>query len=120
MKKRIVSLFPGTGHGAEPDPPTTVWAEAAAAAKTAARSTSSWRTRCIKSPRTPTWNGTLVDTDVTLNAEVNTMMDCIVSAFGHEGYTAVGAESNYISKITHGGKGWVSLTAAAAAAGWAR
>ena len=47
---------------------------------------------------TPPWTGTLVAEWVDIDEE-STMMSCIVKALGNHGYTAVGAENNYISSI---------------------
>ena len=104
MKKRIVSLFLALVMALSLIP-TTVWAEAASGSENRGKVHVIVENTVYKvTTDANLWNGTLVDTDVTLNAEVNTMMDCIVSALATKGYTAVGAESNYISKITHGGK----------------
>ena len=104
MKKRIVSLFLALVMALSLIP-TTVWAEAASGSENRGKVHVIVENTVYKvTTDADLWNGTLVDTDVTLNAEVNTMMDCIVSALATKGYTAVGAESNYISKITHGGK----------------
>ena len=104
MKKRIVSLFLALVMALSLIP-TTVWAEAASGSENRGKVHVIVENTVYKvTTDADLWNGTLVNTDVTLNAEVNTMMDCIVSALATEGYTAVGAESNYISKITHGDK----------------
>lgn len=104
MKKRIVSLFMALVMALSLMP-TAVWAEAASGSENRGKVHVIVENTVYKvTTDADLWNGTLVNTDVTLNAEVNTMMDCIVSALATEGYTAVGAESNYISKITHGGK----------------
>ena len=104
MKKRIVSLFLALVMALSLIP-TTVWAEAASGSENRGKVHVIVENTVYKvTTDANLWNGTLVDTDVTLNAEANTMMDCIVSALATKGYTAVGAESNYISKITHGGK----------------
>ena len=104
MKKRIVSLFLALVMALSLIP-TTVWAEAASGSENRGKVHVIVENTVYKvTTDADLWNDTLVDTDVTLNAEVNTMMDCIVSALATKGYTAVGAESNYISKITHGGK----------------
>lgn len=105
MKKRIVSLFLALVMALSLIP-TTVWAEVAEGSESGLGSVHVIVENTVYKVTTDAglWNGTLVDTDVTLNAEVNTMMDCIVSALATKGYTAVGAESNYISKITHGDK----------------
>ena len=104
MKKRIVSLFLALVMALSLIP-TTVWAEAASGSENRGKVHVIVENTVYKvTTDADLWNGTLVDTDVTLNAEVNTMMDCIVSALATKGYTAVGAESNYISKITHGDK----------------
>lgn len=104
MKKRIVSLFLALVMALSLIP-TTVWAETASGSENRGKVHVIVENTVYKvTTDADLWNGTLVNTDVTLNAEVNTMMDCIVSALATEGYTAVGAESNYISKITHGGK----------------
>ena len=50
---------------------------------------------------TPAWTGTLVNTDVTLTEDA-TMMSCIIKALETVGYTAEGANTGYISKITKG------------------
>ena len=104
MKKRIVSLFLALVMALSLIP-TTVWAEAASGSENRGKVHVIVENTVYKvTTDADLWNDTLVDTDVTLNAEVNTMMDCIVSALATKGYTAVGAESNYISKITHGDK----------------
>ena len=103
MKKRIVSLFLALVMALSLIP-TTVWAEAASSGNRGKVHVIVENTVYKVTTDAGLWNDTLVDTDVTLNAEVNTMMDCIVSALATKGYTAVGAESNYISKITHGDK----------------
>ena len=104
MKKRIVSLFLALVMALSLIP-TTVWAETASGSENRGKVHVIVENTVYKvTTDADIWNGTLVDTDVTLNAEVNTMMDCIVSALATKGYTAVGAESNYISKITHGDK----------------
>ena len=104
MKKRIVSLFLALVMALSLIP-TTVWAEAASGSENRGKVHVIVENTVYKvTTDADLWNGTLVNTDVTLNAEVNTMMDCIVSALATKGYTAVGAESNYISKITHGDK----------------
>lgn len=104
MKKRIVSLFMALVMALSLIP-TTVWAEAASGSENRGKVHVIVENTVYKvTTDADLWNDTLVDTDVTLNAEVNTMMDCIVSALDTKGYTAVGAESNYISKITHGDK----------------
>lgn len=104
MKKRIVSLFLALVMALSLIP-TTVWAEAASGSENRGKVHVIVENTVYKvTTDADLWNDTLVDTDVTLNAEVNTMMDCIVSALDTKGYTAVGAESNYISKITHGDK----------------
>ena len=104
MKKRIVSLFLALVMALSLIP-TTVWAETASGSENRGKVHVIVENTVYKvTTDADLWNGTLVDTDVTLNAEVNTMMDCIVSALATKGYTAVGAESNYISKITHGDK----------------
>lgn len=105
MKKRIVSLFLALVMALSLIP-TTVWAEVAEGSESGLGKVHVIVENTVYKVTTDAnlWNDTLVDTDVTLNAEVNTMMDCIVSALATKGYTAVGAESNYISKITHGGK----------------
>ena len=104
MKKRIVSLFLALVMALSLIP-TTVWAEAASGSENRGKVHVIVENTVYKvTTDANLWNDTLVNTDVTLNAEVNTMMDCIVSALATKGYTAVGAESNYISKITHGDK----------------
>ena len=104
MKKRIVSLFLALVMALSLIP-TTVWAEAASGSENRGKVHVIVENTVYKvTTDADLWNDTLVNTDVTLNAEVNTMMDCIVSALATKGYTAVGAESNYISKITHGDK----------------
>ena len=104
MKKRIVSLFMALVMALSLIP-TTVWAEAASGSENRGKVHVIVENTVYKvTTDADLWNGTLVNTDVTLNAEVNTMMDCVVSALATKGYTAVGAESNYISKITHGDK----------------
>lgn len=47
------------------------------------------------------WDGVAVDDEVALTAD-STMMSCIVAALEENGYTQVGADSNYISSITVG------------------
>ena len=47
------------------------------------------------------WDGIAVDEEVALTAD-STMMSCIVAALKENGYTQVGADSNYISSITVG------------------
>ena len=47
------------------------------------------------------WDGVAVDDEVALTAD-STMMSCIVTALEENGYTQVGADSNYISSITVG------------------
>lgn len=47
------------------------------------------------------WDGVAVDEEVALTAD-STMMSCIVTALEENGYTQVGADSNYISSITVG------------------
>ena len=104
MKKRIVSLFLALVMALSLIP-TTVWAEAASGSENRGKVHVIVENTVYKvTTDADLWNGTLVNTDVTLNAEVNTMMDCIVSALATKGYTAMGAESNYISKITYGDK----------------
>ena len=104
MKKRIVSLFLALVMALSLIP-TTVWAETASGSENRGKVHVIVENTVYKvTTDADLWNDTLVNTDVTLNAEVNTMMDCIVSALATKGYTAVGAESNYISKITHGDK----------------
>ena len=104
MKKRIVSLFLALVMALSLIP-TTVWAEAASGSENRGKVHVIVENTVYKvTTDANLWNDTLVNTDVTLSAEVNTMMDCIVSALATKGYTAVGAESNYISKITHGDK----------------
>ena len=103
MKKRIVSLFLALVMALSLIP-TAVWAEAASSENRGKVHVIVENTVYKVTTDADLWNDTLVNTDVTLNAEVNTMMDCIVSALATKGYTAVGAESNYISKITHGDK----------------
>ena len=104
MKKRIVSLFLALVMALSLIP-TTVWAEAASGSENRGKVHVIVENTVYKvTTDADLWNDTLVNTDVTLNAEVNTMMDCVVSALATKGYTAVGAESNYISKITHGDK----------------
>ena len=104
MKKRIVSLFMALVMALSLMP-TAVWAEAASGSENRGKVHVIVENTVYKvTTDADLWNDTLVNTDVTLNAEVNTMMDCIVSALATKGYTAVGAESNYISKITHGDK----------------
>ena len=105
MKKRITSLFLALVMALSLIP-TTVWAEVAEGSEGSLGSVHVIVENTTYKVTTDAdlLNGTLVDTDVALNAEVNTMMDCIVSALATKGYTAVGAESNYISKITHGDK----------------
>ena len=104
MKKRIVSLFMALVMALSLMP-TAVWAEAASGSENRGKVHVIVENTVYKvTTDADLWNDTLVNTDVTLNAEVNTMMDCVVSALATKGYTAVGAESNYISKITHGDK----------------
>ena len=104
MKKRIVSLFMALVMALSLIP-TTVWAETASGSGNRGKVHVIVENTVYKvTTDADLWNDTLVNTDVILNAEVNTMMDCIVSALATKGYTAVGAESNYISKITHGDK----------------
>ena len=104
MKKRIVSLFMALVMALSLMP-TAVWAEAASGSENRGKVHVIVENTVYKvTTDAGLWNDTLVNTDVTLNAEVNTMMDCVVSALATKGYTAVGAESNYISKITHGDK----------------
>ena len=103
MKKRIVSLFMALVMALSLMP-TAVWAEAASGSENRGKVHVIVENTVYKvTTDAGLWNGTLVDTDVALTADA-TMMDCIVSALATKGYTAVGAESNYISKITHGGK----------------
>lgn len=47
------------------------------------------------------WDGVAVNDEVALTAD-STMMSCIVAALKENGYTQVGADSNYISSITVG------------------
>ena len=47
------------------------------------------------------WDGVAVNDEVALTAD-STMMSCIVAALEENGYTQVGADSNYISSITVG------------------
>lgn len=47
------------------------------------------------------WDGRQVECEVALTAD-STMMSCIVAALKENGYTQVGADSNYISSITVG------------------
>ena len=104
MKKRIVSLFMALVMALSLIP-TTVWAEAASGSENRGKVHVIVENTVYEvTTDANLWNGTLVDTDVTLTAEISTMMDCIVSALDTKGYTAVGAENNYISKITHGDK----------------
>ncbi len=103
MKKRIVSLFLALVMALSLIP-TTVWAEVAEGSESSLGSV-----HVIVENTTYTdvqydeMKGTLVDTDVTLTADA-TMMSCVDSALRAAGYTAVGAENGYISKITHGDK----------------
>ena len=103
MKKRIVSLFLALVMALSLIP-TTVWAEVAEGSESSLGSV-----HVIVENTTYTevestdLKGTLVDTDVTLTADA-TMMSCVDSALSAAGYTAVGAENGYISKITHGDK----------------
>ena len=103
MKKRIVSLFLALVMALSLIP-TTVWAEVAEGSESSLGSV-----HVIVENTTYTdvqydeMKGTLVDTDVTLTADA-TMMSCVDSALRVAGYTAVGAENGYISKITHGDK----------------
>ena len=103
MKKRIVSLFLALVMALSLIP-TTVWAEAASGSENRGKVHVIVENTMYKvTTDADLWNDTLVDTDVTLTADA-TMMSCIASALATKGYTAVGAESNYISKITHGDK----------------
>ena len=103
MKKRIVSLFLALVMALSLMP-TTVWAEAASGSENRGKVHVIVENTVYKvTTDADLWNDTLVDTDVTLTADA-TMMSCIASALATKGYTAVGAESNYISKITHGDK----------------
>ena len=103
MKKRIVSLFLALVMALSLIP-TTVWAEAASGSENRGKVHVIVENTVYKvTTDANLWNGTLVDTDVALTADA-TMMSCIASALATKGYTAVGAESNYISKITHGDK----------------
>ena len=103
MKKRIVSLFLALVMALSLIP-TTVWAETASGSENRGKVHVIVENTVYKvTTDANLWNGTLVDTDVTLTADA-TMMSCIASALATKGYTAVGAESNYISKITHGDK----------------
>ena len=101
MKKRIVSLFLALVMALSLIP-TTVWAEVAEGSESSLGSV-----HVIVENTTYTdvqydeMKGTLVDTDVTLTADA-TMMSCVDSALSAAGYTAVGAESGYISEITKG------------------
>ena len=103
MKKRIVSLFLALVMALSLIP-TTVWAETASGSENRGKVHVIVENTVYKvTTDANLWNGTLVDTDVALTADA-TMMSCIASALATKGYTAVGAESNYISKITHGDK----------------
>ena len=103
MKKRIVSLFLALVMALSLIP-TTVWAEVASGSENRGKVHVIVENTVYKvTTDAGLWNGTLVDTDVALTADA-TMMSCIASALATKGYTAVGAESNYISKITHGDK----------------
>ncbi len=101
MKKRIVSLFLALVMALSLIP-TTVWAEVAEGSESSLGSV-----HVIVENTTYTevesadLKGTLVDTDVTLTADA-TMMSCVASALSTAGYTAVGAESGYISEIKKG------------------
>ena len=101
MKKRIVSLFLALVMALSLIP-TTVWAEVAEGSESSLGSV-----HVIVENTTYTdvqydeMKGTLVDTDVTLTADA-TMMSCVDSALSAAGYTAVGADKGYISKITKG------------------
>ena len=101
MKKRIVSLFLALVMALSLIP-TTVWAEVAEGSESSLGSV-----RVIVENTTYTevesadLKGTLVDADVPLTADA-TMMSCVASALSTAGYTAVGAESGYISEITKG------------------
>ena len=101
MKKRIVSLFLALVMALSLIP-TTVWAEVAEGSESSLGSV-----HVIVENTTYTdvqydeMKGTLVDTDVTLTADA-TMMSCVDSALSAVGYTAVGADKGYISKITKG------------------
>ena len=104
MKKRIVSLFLALVMALSLIP-TTVWAEVAEGSESSLGSVHVIVENTTYKVTTDAdlWNGTLVDTDVALTADA-TMMSCVDSALATKGYTAVGAESNYISKLTHGDK----------------
>lgn len=103
MKKRIVSLFLALVMALSLIP-TTVWAKVASGSENRGKVHVIVENTVYKvTTDADLWNGTLVNTDVTLTADA-TMMSCIASALATKGYTAVGAESNYISKITHGDK----------------
>ena len=101
MKKRIVSLFLALVMALSLIP-TTVWAEVAEGSESSLGSV-----RVIVENTTYTevesadLKGTLVDADVPLTADA-TMMSCVASALSTAGYTAVGAESGYISEIKKG------------------
>ena len=101
MKKRIVSLFLALVMALSLIP-TTVWAEVAEGSESSLGSV-----HVIVENTTYTdvqddeMKGTLVDTDVTLTADA-TMMSCVDGALSAAGYTAVGADKGYISKITKG------------------
>ena len=101
MKKRIVSLFLALVMALSLIP-TTVWAEVAEGSESSLGSV-----HVIVENTTYTevesadLKGTLVDADVPLTADA-TMMSCVASALSTAGYTAVGAESGYISEITKG------------------
>ena len=101
MKKRIVSLFLALVMALSLIP-TTVWAEVAEGSESSLGSV-----HVIVENTTYTevesadLKGTLVDADVPLTADA-TMMSCVASALSTAGYTAVGAESGYISEIKKG------------------
>ena len=102
MKKRIVSLFLALVMALSLIP-TTVWAEVAEGSESSLGSVHvivENTTYSVAEDGAP-WDGTLVDTDVTLTADA-TMMSCVDSALSAAGYTAVGADKGYISEITKG------------------
>ena len=101
MKKRIVSLFLALVMALSLIP-TTVWAETASGSENRGKVHVIVENTVYKvTTDANLWNGTLVDTDVTLTADA-TMMSCIASALATKGYTAVGADKGYISAITKG------------------
>ena len=101
MKKRIVSLFMALVMALSLIP-TTVWAEVAEGSEGSLGSVHvTVENTTYTEVESADLKGTLVNTDVTLTADA-TMMSCVASALETAGYTAVGAENGYISKITKG------------------